>query len=451
MVVSGEIVSGENLYRSEFQRDKLGRIVEKTETLGGVTRTWQYDYDLAGRLTDVRRNGTTIHLYDYDANGNRTSHTGPAGTRIGIYDAQDRVTEYGDATYSHTPAGERSSKTTSQGRTTYDYDAAGNLRAVNLPDGTEIEYLIDGQDRRVGKVVDGILQKGWLYQDQLNPVAQLDATGAVTHRFVYADKPNVPAYMIKDGTPYRIVSDHLGSVRLVIDTDTNEIVQRLDYSPFGKVIADTNPGFQPFGFAGGLYDVDTGLVRFGARDYDPEIGRWTAKDPILFQGDGTNLYGYAIGDPVNLVDMNGLQAGRAPANSGTYPGLRGLPQGMVNFSAGFGDTMSFGLTADIRAANGIDGGVDPCSNAYAAGRYSAYGAAAAAGGAAAARYGPAAARAAFSKLPGSVQAAYAGNAQRVTLAVQDAIAVTVPGAPPGTQFATAAGAAKAAYNYATGE
>ncbi len=45
---------------------------------------------------------------------------------------------------------------------------------------------------------------------------------------------------------------------------------RLDYDEFGRVLLDTNPGFQPFGFAGGHYDPDTQLVRFGARDYDPE-------------------------------------------------------------------------------------------------------------------------------------------------------------------------------------
>jgi RHS repeat-associated protein len=47
----------------------------------------------------------------------------------------------------------------------------------------------------------------------------------------------------------------------------------------------------PFGFAGGLYDPDTGLVRFGARDRDVSVGRWTAKDPIGFDGGG-NLFVY---------------------------------------------------------------------------------------------------------------------------------------------------------------
>ena len=58
------------------------------------------------------------------------------------------------------------------------------------------------------------------------------------------------------------------------------------------MLSDTNPGFQPFGFAGGHFDHETGLVRFGARDYDAEVGRWLSKDLILFAGGDTNFYGY---------------------------------------------------------------------------------------------------------------------------------------------------------------
>ena len=159
---------------------------------------------------------------------------------------------------------------------------------------------------RIGKKVDGTLVQGFLYQNQLNPVAELDGTGAVVSRFVYGSKANVPDYMVKNDVTYRIISDHLGSPRLVVNVTTGAIVQRMDYDEFGQVITDTNPGFQPFGFAGGLYDRDTGLVRFGARDYDAETGRWTAKDPIGFAGGDTNLYGYVVGDPVNFTDPNGL-------------------------------------------------------------------------------------------------------------------------------------------------
>lgn len=81
----------------------------------------------------------------------------------------------------------------------------------------------------------------------------------------------------------------------------------MDYDEFGRVLVDTNPGFQPFGFAGGLYDADTGLTRFGLRDYDAYTGRWTSKDPILFAGGDANLFGYVMNNPLNLLDPFGLE------------------------------------------------------------------------------------------------------------------------------------------------
>jgi RHS repeat-associated protein len=137
-------------------------------------------------------------------------------------------------------------------------------------------------------------------------VAELKPDGGIRSVFVYADKPNVPSALLRDGKTYHIVSDHLGSVRLVVDPETGDIQQRMDYDAWGRVTHDSNPGFQPFGFAGGLYDPETGLTRFGARDYDAETGRWTAKDPILFEGGDTSLYGYVLQDPINWIDPEGL-------------------------------------------------------------------------------------------------------------------------------------------------
>ena len=62
----------------------------------------------------------------------------------------------------------------------------------------------------------------------------------------------------------------------------------------------------PIGFAGGLVDRDTGLIRFGYRDYDPHVGRFTAPDPAGDRrGDG-DLYDYCVDDPVSRVDPLGL-------------------------------------------------------------------------------------------------------------------------------------------------
>src|SRR5215472_13745199 len=116
------------------------------------------------------------------------------------------------------------------------------------------------------------------------------------------------AWMVSGGIAYRIFFDHLGSPLLVVNTSTGTIAEQITYDEFGNVLSDTNPGFQPFGFAGGLYDRDTKPLRFGARDYEPSTGRWTAKDPILFAGGDTNLYGYVFDDPLNLIDPQGLSS-----------------------------------------------------------------------------------------------------------------------------------------------
>ncbi len=302
---------GSTLYNVTYTRDNLGRITQKDETIQGVTTSFGYNYDVEGRLFEVRENGVLTASYTYDSNGNRLTRTTAAGTETGTYDAQDRLTNYDGTIYNYKASGELSTSNQSGAITQYNYDVLGNLIAVTLPDTTQVDYIIDGANRRIGKKVNGILVQGFLYQDQLKPIAEMDGTGSVISRFVYAEKANVPAYMVKGGVTYRIVSDHLGSPRLVINIQDGSIVQRMDFDDFGQVVLDTNPGFQPFGFAGGIYDLNTKLVRFGERDYDPAIGRWTNKDPIYFNGGDPNLYSYVWGDPINIIDPNGL-VGRGP-------------------------------------------------------------------------------------------------------------------------------------------
>ena len=108
------------------------------------------------------------------------------------------------------------------------------------------------------------------------------------------------------GTKYYLHYDQVGTLKAISDINGN-IVKTMTYDTFGNVLTDSNPSLSvPFGFAGGLYDQDTKLTRFGYRDYDSYTSKWTAKDPIGFQGGDSNLYGYVLGDPVNFVDPLGL-------------------------------------------------------------------------------------------------------------------------------------------------
>ncbi len=292
------------LFNTQYTRDNLGRITQIAETVNGTSNTYAYSYDTAGRLTSATKNSVTTN-YTYDSNGSRLSN----GFQTATYDAQDRLLTYGGNSYAYTANGELQTKAAAGGSVSYTYDVLGNLTSVTLADGTIVEYITDGQNRRIGKKVNGALVQGFLYENQLNPLVELDGAGNVVSRFVYGTKANVPDYMIKNGIAYAIISDHLGSPRLIVDSATGAIIQKIDYDEFGNVIADTNPGFQPFGLAGGLYDQHTKLTRFGARDYDAETGRWTAKDPIRFKGGDTNLYGYVLSDPVNFIDPKGLKKG----------------------------------------------------------------------------------------------------------------------------------------------
>jgi uncharacterized protein RhaS with RHS repeats len=96
-------------------------------------------------------------------------------------------------------------------------------------------------------------------------------------------------------------------------------------------------------------------VRFGARDYDPELGRWTTRDPIRFEGASSNLYLYAGGDPVDFTDSSGLEV-QLCSRPVDLPllGAAGIPHQWIKTS-----TKEAGLGP---AGGGVPGEVPPASD-----------------------------------------------------------------------------------------
>jgi len=319
--------SSTQLYSASYLRDALGRITHKEEQVGGETKVYDYAYDATGRLTGYSIDGVEAASYAYDARDNRTGIGGAETT----YSAGDHLVSLGSTQYAYDGGGRLASVTTAGQATVYTHDTLGRLLSVDPPgDNNTVSYDYDGMGRRIRRSVNGTVTHRWIYHNGPRPVAEVDETGEVITRFVYGSRLATPDYMTRGGSTYRIITDERGSVRLVVKVDDGTIVQRIDYGPWGQVTSDDNPGFQPFGFAGGLHDPDTGLVRFGARDYDPAIGRFTSPDPVFLDGGQTNLYAYVGNDPINSSDLLGLSDGKLGFSAfGMVMGGVSLPQNII--------------------------------------------------------------------------------------------------------------------------
>ncbi len=309
-------VGGTEVYAWEFELAEdndqdgysTGLIKFRTETIGTVESRLDYVYDPLGRLAEVWQAGepsTMIEKYTYRWNGARETD----GERAYSYDADDRlvgIDDGGTVDFTYNAAGFLTARDDAAGTTTYDYSLSGRLHEVVLPDATRIEYVHDPLGRRVAKKKDGAIKEKYLWGNDIQLLAvyaydEVTGTFPLRDRYLYAGG-RLPAAMERDGKRYYLCFDQAGSLRLVVD-GTGSQVKRINYDSFGQIITDTATGFElPFGFAGGYHDRETGLVRFGFRDYDPDTGRWTAKDPVGFAGKNLDLYAYVQNNPVGYTD-----------------------------------------------------------------------------------------------------------------------------------------------------
>lgn len=338
--------SGIEFFKETYVRDGLGRISQKTVVYNSTTHVFDYHYDSTGRLEQVDLNSTTQNDYVYDTNSNRTQKTNVStGTANLTYDSQDRLLTNGSETYTYTPHGELASKTNSSTGIsfTYTYNSLGTLTQMVRQDVTTdtFTYVYDGWGRRVKKSKNGNLERHYIYDELNRLVGELDASQALEIQYIYGTKAHSPDYIIKSGTRYKLIHDQVGSIRLVVNSSTGAIVSEQDFDEFGNLTSSSSPDFQSLGFAGGMKVDYNQFYRFGARDYDPEVGRWVSKDPILFAGGDTNLYGYVENDPINWIDSEGEAKSSITDNTAAGPvasggGIRGFTRHGGNRAIGDG-------------------------------------------------------------------------------------------------------------------
>jgi len=313
-------VAGRPVWTTAYAHDAMGRIVRIEDS--DEPEPSSFRYDTAGRLVEVA--GPVPSRTDFDDNGNPTRFTRGERTSPTVIVEGDRLVRIGDREIGLGPRGRiervgqeiafawdglqrvrrvtvRSADGATRG-TTVRRGAMGQLVAVEPSDGPALR-VVSGRSGR--------------------PELVVDEDGAPRSLLVGATRDRTPLVAMEAGRALFLASDHVGSVRLVIDCATGEIVGRRRYDPWGITVHREGDAVVPYGFAGGIDDPIAPVVHFPARTYVPHLQRWASRDPLLFGGGSANPFSYVDGDPVNRVDPTGRQVWLCRQTIDFIPGVEG--------------------------------------------------------------------------------------------------------------------------------
>jgi RHS repeat-associated protein len=297
-------------------------------------------YDDAGRLTSVKATvgATTLgsFTYSYQKNGAdtllRQSVTDPSGTTSYTYDGLNRLTGATGPgltrTYGYDPNFNRTSKTENGSTTNYGYNAPNQLTTVNgtntynydpngnLTGGAGWSLLYNAKDQTTsitkpgGSALTPLVYAGAVQTQRTQAAATSYINSALgvssatsagsTDSYTRDNRGTLVSLRAASGNRYYYLFDGLGSVVGLVNSSGSK-VNSYSYDPYGKQLSATEAVPNPWRFVGGLFDTQTGLTKFGTRYYDPNLGRFTQRDPS-----GQDFpYAYAGCDPVNRIDPTG--------------------------------------------------------------------------------------------------------------------------------------------------
>ena len=181
---------------------------------------------------------------------------------------------------------------------------AGNNRRINY------YYNFDGAKLRKRVEDNGTLVK----TDYCGPFVYETASGVRSLKYLITPYGRA----IKNGSSWIYeynLTDHLGNVRVVIRKGANnlaEVVQERHYYPFGMEMSELSYNFgsstpNKYLYNGKELENDYGiyLYDYGARFYDPQLGRWHSVDPLAHKYYSFSPYSYCANNPIIYIDPDG--------------------------------------------------------------------------------------------------------------------------------------------------
>ena len=304
---------------------------------------WGVDYRLYDIIDHAYKDRDASFEYDdrgylvraiYDRKEEQFRTPDKLGNLYETKDKSDRVYKSArliktkNATYKYDEEGFLIEKTENFQTWKYTWKANGLLESVSAPKNMSLYFSYDALGRRITKdrvlaaieyVWDGnVLLHEWK-QVENRPVAE-------DKRITWVFQGFVPVAKLQGGKAYSIISDHLGTPILAVDSDGMEVWNRqLDI--YGRVrkeyehssLGDDVFPFVPFLYQGQYYDFETNLAYNRYRYYSPETGAYISQDPIGLAGGNPTLYGY-VKDSNWWVDVFGLDCDKAVSQ---LPKLKG--------------------------------------------------------------------------------------------------------------------------------
>jgi RHS repeat-associated protein len=271
-------------------------------TVGGNAATTSYSTNFSG-VANVTSGVNTVAVVAKDVNGNTSTNN------------YQVTTSGSSASYSY----DNNGNLLSDGTRTFGWDAKNQLVSIIYNSGTNAgnhtEFTYNGLGQRV-KIVErtgttigtGTITSTKQYVWTKGGIAEeRDGSNNITKRYFGQGEQRISG---STTTNYFYTRDHLGSVREVIGNDGSTIHQRYAYDPFGRqskvsgsnILNDLDCDFQ---YAGMYFHATSVLNLTMYRAYNPNIGRWLSRDSSG-EGSGLNLYAYCGNNPINYVDVLGI-------------------------------------------------------------------------------------------------------------------------------------------------